>query len=118
MNEFCPPDTFRFGDFLLEITGKTDGGRCRIGIIMGGHDLHDIFLPAGVPFRGRPRPGIGRGCGAHLNPGVHVGFVIKADVDEYLRYFLSPPKGTANRCQTFPHLLQKPRPEYHPSPES
>jgi hypothetical protein len=51
---------------------------------MRGHDLHDVLLPAGIAFGGRPGPGIGRGRGAHLDTGVHVGFVIEADVEDIL----------------------------------
>ena len=79
-----PRIRLRFRDFLLKVTGETDGGRCRIWVIMGGHDLHDVLLSARVPFGRRPGPGVGRGGGAHLNPGVHVGFVIEADIEDVL----------------------------------
>ena len=90
----------------------------RIWIIMGGHDLHDVFLPAGVAFGGRPRPGIGRGCGAHLNPGVHVGFVIEADVNDILVIFRRARKRLKTDVKRSAIACESHEPEYHPSPGS
>ncbi len=93
MDELRPPDGKRLLHFREEILRICGTRRCQVRRVMRSDNRIQVFLGLSLACRGGGGPGTRRGGSRPLHPGISVGLVVVADIEEVRPPFECTRKG-------------------------